>query len=91
MENWTVSLSLKTIGMSPSYWEKFVSRTEDVLHWDSSISMRREPLHIGSVVWGTRNDLALKNGTTLPTWYEHNPVVSEQTNLGEFCQERSLP
>ena len=51
--------------------------------------MRREPLHIGSVVWGTRNDLALKNGTTLPTWYEHNPVVSEQTNLGEFCQDVS--
>jgi phosphohistidine swiveling domain-containing protein len=71
--------------MPDQYWEKFVSRTEDVLHWDSSISMRREPLRVGPIYWGTRNDLALKSGTALPTWYEHVSPIESQTNLGDFC------
>ncbi len=67
-------------------WQKFVARTEDVLHWDSSISARRETLWVGPVYWGTKNDLALKNGVTVPVWYEKNPPILEQTNLADFCQ-----
>jgi phosphohistidine swiveling domain-containing protein len=67
-------------------WKKFVARTEDVLHWDSSISARRETLWLGPVYWGTKNDLALKNGVVVPVWYEKNPPIPEQTNLAEFCQ-----
>jgi phosphohistidine swiveling domain-containing protein len=70
-------------------WQKLVARTEDVLHWDSAISCRRQPLEIGEIFWGTKNDLVLKNNVVLPVWYENNPPVEEQTNLGLFCQEKN--
>jgi phosphohistidine swiveling domain-containing protein len=65
-------------------WQKIVARTEDVLHWDACVSFRREGMKLGALTWGTKNDLILKNNVPLGIWYDKNPAVAEQTNLGEF-------
>ena len=71
-------------------WEKLVARTEDVLHWDACVSFRREGLKLGPIQWGTKSDLVLKNNDPLAVFYDSNPPIAEQTNLGGLIVEVNL-
>lgn len=63
---------------------------EDVLHWDACVSFRREGMILGPIRWGTKSDLILKNDDPLGIWYDGNPPISEQTNLGELIESINL-
>jgi phosphohistidine swiveling domain-containing protein len=76
--------------MNTSPWEKLVSRSEDMLHWDSCVSIRRENVKLGDVFWRTRNDLIIKNDEPLGTWFVNNDHQDQVvTNLDEYCKEIS--
>ena len=76
--------------MNTSRWEKLVSRSEDMLHWDSCVSIRREKVRLGDIFWGTRNDLIVKNNEPLGTWFLDTTRPEQVvTNLDEYCAEIS--
>lgn len=70
-------------------WQKMATRTQDLLHWDANISVRREKINVGPVYFGSRNDLILKNDVVLPIFFGKNAPINERSNLYQYCKEIS--
>lgn len=70
-------------------WQKMAARTQDLLHWDANISVRREKINVGPIYFGSRNDLILKNDVALPIFFGKNKPINERSNLHQYCIEIS--
>lgn len=76
-------------GIAKKPWKKLAMRTQDVLHWDININVRREKIWVGPVFFTSSNDLIIKNGNMLASFYAKNPPIDERTNIREFCITQS--